>query len=268
MWTKIWKSSKDISVILGGLSALILLLKALKQWGGYTITSKYLAIALSCWYLFLIAFGIVLILKLHLRLRRLEEFIGVSFEENFKKGLTRWDFEGNWTTTSTGELTVTNSPFGGITRIGHLWADYVFEFDGVVLNSVIAWILRAQDRFTYYLIQLDATSVVPLLFFGGRWLRIVEHPHGLHLQPNQSMRIRTEVGGLSIRIWVDRREIYHEPKLFDMRFVVPDPKNGLFWNSTQPFAGHLVPPFTTGRVGFREYGSEQGRFSRCKVTLL
>lgn len=265
MQIKIWKWLNRIIRILGGLSAFILVLKALKDWGVYTVPWKFLVIALLYWYLFLIAFGIVLILRLHLRLRKLEEYIGIPFEEKFKKGLIRWDFEGDWTITGKGELNVTNSSFGGITRVGHLWADYTFEFDGVILNLVIAWIVRAQDRFSYYMIQLDSTNVVPHLFFAGRWLRIVSRPHGLSLHHNQLMRIKTEVRGLSIRIWVDGKEIYHEPRLFDMRFVVPDTQNASFWSPVPPFTGQLVPPFTTGRVGFREDGLEHGRFSNCKV---
>lgn len=122
-----------------------------------------------------------------------------------------------------GKLSVTQSEKGGITRVGHLWTDYSFEFTGVIVRYCIGWIVRAQDLSNYYMIQLNPTEVRPHLRVGGKWiaapqrkdgLAIDSKEHGLSIEPEESIEIRTEVRGSEIRVYVKNEETYHNQKFF------------------------------------------------------
>lgn len=215
----------------------------------------------------------IFIFALYLKLHHLKKYVSMSFKEDFKKDLEKnWDYRGTWKPLPGGELSVTDSDLGGITRVGHLWTDYSFEFTAVIVNRCIAWIVRAQDLYNYYMIQLDPTHVRPHLRFAGQWaksgrdkdaLSIITNPHGQFIQTNKTIEIRTEVRGSEIRVFVNNKQIYYDQKFFSLRFINQD----FVLVRPQPGAFALLP-FTTGRVGFRASGREHGKFSRCRVRAL
>lgn len=207
------------------------------------------------------------------KVSHLEEYVTSSFEDDFKADLKKnWDYRGTWRLIPGGRLSVTQSEKGGITRVGHLWTDYNFEFTAVIVNRCIAWIVRAQDLFNYYMIQLDPDKVRPHLRFRGRWisapqkqyrLAIDSKEHGLPIQVADPIGVRTEVRGWEIRVYVENKEIYHKQDFFSMRFI-----NEKFELVPFGLGVEAVPPFITGRVGFREFKEEHGRFSWCRVRPL
>ena len=216
----------------------------------------------------------ILILVFYFNLGRFKKYIATSFKDDFKKDLHKnWYYiDGTWELLPGGELRVTQSEIGGITRAGHLWTDYSFEFTAVIVNRCIAWIVRAQDLFNHYMIQLDRVNVRPHLRFAGRWVSsgrvedaasIITTPHGQSIHPDNTIEVRTEVRGSEIRVYVNNNQIYHDQTFFSARFI----DQGFVLVQPQPGA-IAVPPFTTGRVGFRESAREIGRFSWCRVRPL
>ena len=217
---------------------------------------------------------------LYLKIHRFKKYVVPSFKDDFKfkKNLDKnWDYKGSWDSISRGGLSVTQSEIGDITRVGHLWTDYSFEFTTVIVTPVIkhqciGWIVRAQDLSNYYMIQLTRTEVRPHLRFRGKWisvpgkkygLAIDSKEHGLSIEPKELIRIRTEVKGLEIHVQVNNKEIYHKEDFFSMRFINKEFQLVPFEPGVEP-----VPFFIAGRVGFRMAGPENGSISWCRVRPL
>ncbi len=201
----------------------------------------------------------------------LEDYVAIGFKDDFKRDLRNWNYTGSWMIVPGGdELSVTDSHIGGITNVGHLWTDYSFEFTAVIVNDRIGWIVRAQDQFNYYMIQLTPSLVRPHLLIGGNWVVLAEVQHAMQINLNEPMRIRTEVRGSEIRVYVNDREVYYDGRLFSMKFlqVGPAATGGQLQVGQLQANAVIVPAFTTGRVGFRLANQEHGRFSRCRVRRL
>jgi len=112
------------------------------------------------------------------------------------------------------------------------------------------------------MIQLTPTLVRPHLRIRGEWKLVLEHEHKIPIRTNDPMRIRTEVRGLEVRVYVNDQEAYYNNELFSMKFIRVKSKEA---DKDQVL---VVPAFTAGRVGFRMAGQEHGRFSWCRVRLL
>lgn len=258
---------KIILGVLGGIVLVFTFFDFLLKWG--ILSWLWIQVGRSAGYLAthgvasVLAVCFVALAYLYVIVYRLQKYVGTSFRDDFRKDLNKnWDYQGKWELVPGGELSVTQSQLGGITKIGHLWKDYSFEFRGVIVNDRIGWIVRAQDVLNCYMIQLTPTLVRPHLRVQGRWTVLFEHEHKLPIRPNEPMRIRTEVRGLEVRVYVDDREAYYNNDLFSMKFIPVKPKEA---DKEQML---VVPAFTTGRVGFRMAGHEHGRFSWCRVRLL
>ncbi len=212
------------------------------------------------------------------RISHLESYASMLFEDDFNTDLQKnWHYQGKWDLVPGGGLSVTQSEKGGITRVGQLWSDYSFEFTAVIATTVeeyqcIGWIVRAQDLSNYYMIQLNPAEVRPHLRVGGRWITAPQRKYGyaidkerfkLSIKPNELTEILTEVRGSEIRISVKGKEIYYKQKFFSMRFI-----NEEFEDVAMQPGVLVVPPFTTGRVGFRMHGQEHSRFFACRVRPL
>ncbi len=212
------------------------------------------------------------------RISHLESYASMLFEDDFNTDLQKnWHYQGKWDLVPGGGLSVTQSEKGGITRVGQLWSDYSFEFTAVIATTVeeyqcIGWIVRAQDLSNYYMIQLNPAEVRPHLRVGGRWITAPQRKYGyaidkerfkLSIKPKEHIEICTEVRGSEIRVYAKGKEIYHEQKFFCMRFI-----NKEFEDVAMQPGVLVVPPFTTGRVGFRMHRQEHGRFFECRVRPL
>lgn len=212
------------------------------------------------------------------KVSRLESYVSMVFEDDFNTDLQKnWHYQEKWDLIPGGGLSVTQSEKGGITRVGQLWTDYSFEFTAVIVTTIeeyqcIGWIVRAQDLFNYYMIQLNPAEVRPHLRVGGRWITAPQRKYGyaidskehdLSIKPKEPIEIRTEVRESELRVYVKNKEIYHEQKFFSMRFI-----NKEFEDVAMQPGVLVVPPFTTGRVGFRMHRQEHGRFFECRVRPL
>lgn len=194
------------------------------------------------------------------RIMHLERYAKPLFKDDFEAGLERnWEHEGEWNIDS-GELCITQSEKGGITKVGHQWDDYSFEFTGIIVNQCIGWLVRARDLSNCYMLQLNPFLIRPHLRLED-WYRLEEKPHGLPLRENEPIHVRTEVRGLGISVYVNEKKIYHEEEFFSADF--PKKKGVLLG---EDLTTRL--PFRKGRVGFRLSSKENGRFSRCRVLSL
>lgn len=272
-----WLAGTIVSIILYILISSFfefVLKKRIFSWVGKLATTLINLFVMLIMHWVILAFVVfaISILALYSKLYHVKKYVAMSFKDDFKKDLERnWDYRGTWRPVR-GGLEVTQSEVGGITKVGNLWTDYSFEFTAVIVNRCIAWIVRAQDLYNYYMIQLDSTHVRPHLRFAGQWVKsgrdedaasIITTPHGQFIQPNKTIQVRTEVKGPEIRVYVNNNQIHYDRTFFSLRFINQE------FVLVQPQSGALaVPPFTTGRVGFRESADEKGRFFRCRVRPL
>ena len=263
---RLWKWIAGVAT---GLVAILGIVDHLAEWGVFAWLGRQVSmlVALLQVNLQLVAIGVLAmaILLLFGRIYRLERHSPISFNDNFKsiEALRkRWHYEGGWTIPKRGEIRVTQSPSGGMTRVGQLWTDYSFEFTGVLEHEVIAWIVRAQDLSNYYMIQLTPTQIRPHLRYLDQWIYFQNTDHQLTIQANHPIRVRTEVRNIEIRVFVNGKEIYNNEKLFGTKFIA------LKDEETSKTLRAVVPAFTTGRVGFRQAGNERARFSKARVRPL
>jgi len=268
---KVWRW-----LIAGGLLVLLGVVDYLGKWGilswVWKLIRSSLGLIADYWSVLVLVIFVVSMLVIWRKVRFLEEYVGVSFKDDFKQGLKKnWAYHGKWELVHGGELSVTQSEIGGITSVGHLWRDYRFEFTAIIVHDRIGWIVRAQDLFNYYMIQLTPTMVRPHLRLGGKWILLSENPHSLSISLNQPIVVRTDVRGLEARIYVNGKEVYYNNELFSIKFLrFPSSDESVKELQVGPLQSNVivVPAFTTGRVGFRLSGPEHGRFSQCRVRPL
>lgn len=172
--------------ILGAIVPIITILDFVLKWGMLSWLWKLTASFVNL--LIMHSVGLVFvvfaisILALYLKFYHFEKFVAMSFKDDFEKDFSKnWDYQGKWELVHGGELSVTQSEMGGITRVDHLWMDYRFEFTAVIVHDRIGWIVRAQDLFNYYMIQLTPTMVRPHLRIGGKWIVLAEVKHHLSI---------------------------------------------------------------------------------------
>lgn len=229
----------------------------------YLIAPQRVALSLLLFAIFLVLF--------HRRLRDVEKEVVGTFEDDFRKDLKEnWDFQGDWKLAPGGWLVATDSGYGGITRVGHFWTDYSFEFTAEMIKDAVGWIVRAQDPFNYCMMQLTETKLRPHLFVNGMHCLLKEIELEQTVKPNQPLEIRTEVRGREISVFLNDKKIFYDNDFFKMRFLAGTvDKYGYSLMIVEEPSGSnqymLSQAYTTGRVGFRECGQEKARFSNCHV---
>jgi len=116
---------KRIVSILAFLAAAFTVLDYLLKWGILSwlwIQVGRLAHQLATYWVgsVLVVYGVAL-LALYVTVYRLQKYVGTSFKDDFKQDLKKnWDYHGKWELVPGGELSVTQSELGGITKVGHL----------------------------------------------------------------------------------------------------------------------------------------------------
>jgi hypothetical protein len=269
LWHDVWHDPVWSKVISGLIVALVIFIASM-IYGAI----KGLSLFVGLYYILnfdvslIIWICLILILYLFYRISKLSRYVAITFKDNFKRNLTKnWDYTGRWELVQKNQLLVTASDIGGITKVGQLWCDYRFEFDVLIVNDRIGWIVRAQDLFNYYMIQLTNTHIRPHIRFAGRWVLIEERTHNLNITTNVSYHICTDVRSSEITVKVDGQEVYYNIDFFNMKFIelqILEGREILRIVSFQPNT-IVVPAYTSGRVGFRMDGAEQGRVSHCRV---
>jgi len=193
-----------------------------------------------------------------MKIYKIEKRLRIAFIEKLKKDLhINWDFKGDWKIED-GELSVTESEEGGISKTGSLWENYEFEFETKILNKFSGWIVRAQDLNNYLMFQINNEYIRPHLRLSQPRFKNIEEdtfeiseirvgwklfgnfPHYKNIK-NRWFKIKTIVRGSRVDIFVDGENVYHADNL-------------------------LTIPF--GKVGFRESGEEHAHFRNIEVHII
>ncbi len=191
-------------------------------------------------------------------------------KEDFRKGLDRWEFYGDWRCERDEDdyiLSVTNSGEGGIVKHCRLWNDYIFEFETKIVHSNTTWVIRARDILNYVMLQCGRAEIIPYFKVNGFWLTLPSVPLLTTLPLNEWFAVRIKVSGIKILVQVTINGQKHT--LLDQELLRP----GIFQGEVRTLEGDEKPTniavsYPLGSVGFREYGDERAYFRNVRVTKL
>ena len=200
------------------------------------------------------------VIYLALQYRKIRKQLSVAFNDDFKRPLDEnWDYIG-WKC-SNGELTVTGSDEGGLTKKGTFWENYIFSFESKIINNCIGIIVRAKDLQNYYMFQITHEKVIPH--------RKITIPYAAESSEHKGSFVidRIQVA------WHVRNdlEVEHKKQLtswFNVRAVVNGQSIKLFIDNEQVFTNDLLLENSYGKVGFRNYGYEKAIIKKVKIEIL
>lgn len=158
--------------------------------------------------------------------------------DDFSNGLGKWVNTNNATIIN-GELNLTNNEIMRSASGGSAWTDYNFEADVKVTNTAGGLVFRGTDDNNYYMWQLYPLSggkLRPHKKVNGAWTVIKEVPYSFSL--NTMYHVRIEAVGSTIKTYI----------------------GGILVDTTTDTA------FISGKVGFREAGTESAVFDNVLVT--
>jgi hypothetical protein len=180
------------------------------------------------------------------KLQILETLPGILLDETASANLSNWSFGSDQWSLDQDGLSVTRSLFGGICKIGSTWENYELAFEFKIINKCAAWIVRAASDKHYVMIQCNTRQIRP------HTLTVIKQPneppklkftvvteidHGLSLA--EWNKVRTEVCGHGIKVWVGEK---------------------LVWSDSE-----LLRQFPMGSVGFRCASDEHALFKSIRV---
>jgi hypothetical protein len=185
--------------------------------------------------------------KVEDQLRILENLPETLLDEITSANLSNWSYGSDQWTSDQDGLSVTDSLFGGICKIGTTWENYEFAFEFKIMHQCAAWIVRASSGGHYVMIQCNSDQVRPHVLTTRRgadnrvarvFQVVKEVEHGLSL--SEWNRARTEVLGHGIKVWINDRLVFSDSELLES--------------------------FPMGTVGFRAAEDEHVLFRSIKVT--
>jgi hypothetical protein len=199
----------------------------------------------------------------------------VGFRDKFEN-LNHWDYQGNWSIKE-GILIVTDSDDGGITKTGKNWENYTFDFKARIVNECLGVIVRAQDLYNYHMFQIRTDKIRPHLreVFPTVITEKVEiegrkkpsehqviislvrwHTDEIDLNPAyQPGPLKPELEG-----WFDV-EVEVRGESVSIHIGKEGEKKDLVFNRDS----YLQIP--AGKVGFRNYGTEEAHIKDVQVML-
>lgn len=202
---------------------------------------------------------------LWLRVTKLNNRFTSRFTDDFTGDLNaKWDFVGSWRIAEAGTLLVTKSEPGGITKVGSAWENYTLSFEAKIINECIGVIFRARDLNNYYMLQIRKDKIRPH--------RRAEVPiindssvNGEESANKQSQMISFVAG------W----QVFDPPttinKVLDDWFKVKVIVNGesvrLYLNEELAFQQDSFVKIPTGKIGFRNSGSETALIKNIRVVV-
>lgn len=217
-----------------------------------------------------------------------------EFFDDFKTGLTNWDYEGDWKIEEEDGkriLSVSNSPIGGFTKKGFNWTDYEFSFETKVIKTASGWIIRANAN-DYFMVQLylEGNSAYEYKLRphyhklqGGTEIWLPDDKNSVDLSKIelereikllQWIKVKIVVEGNQVDIYLDEKHALHYlistvGVSVNRTFIFKDNKSG---NEFEATTNEIVPlgSNAAGRVGFRESksGGEHAHFRKVSVKPL
>ncbi|MCX5868032.1 MAG: DUF1080 domain-containing protein [Proteobacteria bacterium] len=188
----------------------------------------------------------------------------LGLKDNFEGNINHnWDFVGPWRIPEKGILLVTGSDEGGITKLGSQWENYSFSFKAKIINKCLGVVVRAQDLNNYYMFQINKDSIKPH--------RRVSMP-SIQKEESQAGKEDPEIIPIKISIgW----EIFNPPTpinpplsdWFDFKIDVRGHSVSIYINNELVFQKDSILQISTGKVGFRNSGSEEAYIKKVRVKL-
>lgn len=199
--------------------------------------------------------------------RRQKALSNQTFADDFRRGLRKWEFQGDWRTSREDNhdiLIVTNSHSGGFAKPCRLWSDYVFEFETKLVNKNTSWIIRAFDRLNCVMLQCTQDEIHPHFRVDGTWSTAegIKLPIKLPLNVWFSAQIRV----LGTRVVVTAVLDGQRTTLFDLPLLEPRVFQLKIHQENQVHEFPVIRSFTLGSMGFRECGDECAHFRHIRVT--
>lgn len=216
---------------------------------------------------------------------RLLKLVSGEFYDDFRSGLNNWEYGGEgWKTefeNGTPLLSVSESQDGGISKKGFSWNDYQFSFKTKIISKNSGWIIRAENRNKYIMIQLwmeklDSPKirlhyrVPPSSERQIQWIVAEE----IAISSDKKIKIlewvdvRIAVLGSTIDIYLNNQHCAH--------YFIPDP---IRWENKfitiaeegRPSEKTYIDSinYPVGRIGFRcSGGAEHAHFREVRVKPL
>ncbi len=245
-----------------GIATIIGLVAQFFQWGN---TGPFAYLKENYQIIWLVAVTAIAFFLLIWTLLLRRRFMG-GFKDNFKGHLqSNWDFEGQWRIPEKGTLLVTGpQDAGGITKVGVQWENYTFSFKARIIRDCLGVVVRAQDLSNYYMFQIRIDSIrmhrraaIPMI---SKEIEQQEQP------TSQMQLIKFNIG------W----QIFDPPTplnrtlngWFDFRITVRGESVLIYIDDNLALQTDSFLKIPTGKVGFRNYGSEEALVKNVKVTLL
>lgn len=221
-------------------------------------------VPLIIWIISIVFFGFLFFLW-----RRVNLVAG-EFREEFKNGLSKWEFgQDGWMIEQEGKesvLSVSNSREGGITKKGFSWSDYEFSFETKVISYCSGWIIRAENRSKYLMIQLNMENIndqklrLHLKVPGSDYAWVVMPEIKLNLNNPLKMlewiKVRIVVLGSNIDVYLNKEQAAHYS--ISDPLSVPTEESVLLENLKTKLSeevkikrNYTAMDYSVGRVGFR-----------------
>jgi len=193
-----------------------------------------------------------------------------GFNENFKGNLDdNWDYRGPWRIAEKGTLLVTGSDEGGITKAGTHWENYAFTFEARIINGCLGVIVRAQDLNNYYMFQIKPEKIrphrralVPVII---RDETLSENENKQEVQVLQYL-----IGWQTEHNNTEFKSVTISPRLddwFNGKVVVKGQSIKIYINDNLIYQRPSLLQIPTGKIGFRNSGTEEAYVRNVKVTL-
>lgn len=295
LWSNIKKLWHNFFGKIFLLVAVVSLLQALRIWEyilssiGIQINTLYSFLLNPFWgvpvYFWIITLGLVFwIFWQHAYLR----LVSGVFTDNFNNGLSKWEFGGEgWKIEHENKkpyLSVSQSSDGGITKKGFAWSDYEFSFKTKMVKKNAGWIIRAEHRNKYLMIQLNMEEKTPKLRLhlrippqdkleperGYDWL-VMQVDEVVLVNPIKFLEwfdVKIVVFGSNVDVYLNKQHAAH--------YFIPDPirwenvietKNKDKINKKKYIASMN---YSSGKIGFRcsRSNKEHAHFRTVKVKPL
>ncbi len=286
---------------LGGIAAFIGLMQSIGVWNPvlkwFGISISYIwQFSIQTWTAPIYAWFILSLLFILLIITSFRDHIYLGkvageFNEDFKNGLDKWEFKGEWRIEEDGRkkiLSVANSGAGGFTKKGFNWTDYEFSFETKVIRSATGWIIRANDS-SYFMVQLylkgDKKYEYKLRphyhqINGATEIWVPDDNNSLDLSSIelkkeikllQWIKVKIKVDGKQVDIFLDGKQAFHY--LISSGGITIEKKLIIKNNQGEEFEATMkeIVPLgnnAAGRVGFRCGDGEHAHFKDVNVKPL
>jgi hypothetical protein len=193
-----------------------------------------------------------------------------GFSDNFSGDLrANWDFEGQWRIPEKDTLLVTDSDAGGITKVGAQWENYTFAFKARIVAECLGVIVRAQDLSNYYMFQIRNDRIRPHRRVAVPVVEADTQPEPEKEKPPKgASQIRPIKFIVGWQVFDPPTPLsHHLNDWFDVTVVVRGQSVRLYIDDELAFQRESFLQIPTGKVGFRNWGSEEALVRNVRVTL-